>query len=216
MRLPTGRNCCGQATSVSSPLMGHMSSNSTAGNGGSIPAGGGVPRSDYLMLLAIREHDQGAMTELFDKYGSLVYSVAFRVLRDESQAQDIVQDVFFQTWRAPRDWPAGQGSLAAWFAVVARNRAVDMLRRRRYTETVDDVVFASPVNVETETERFTLINRMRTEMESFPPEQQESLELAFFEGLTHAEISDRTGDSLGTIKTRIRLGLNRLRKSMGR
>jgi RNA polymerase sigma-70 factor (ECF subfamily) len=196
--------------------MGHMGSNSAAGTGGNIPGGGDVPRSDYSLLLAIREHDQGAMTELFDKYGSLVYSVAFRVLRDESQAQDIVQDVFFQTWQSPREWPGGQGSLAAWFAVVARNRAVDVLRRRRYTEDVNDVIFVSPINVETETERLALMERVRAEMESFPPEQQISLELAFFEGLTHAEISDRTGDPLGTIKTRIRLGLNRLRKALDR
>lgn len=196
--------------------MGSVHSNPAAGNGDPARGIGAEPRSDYSLLLAIREHDQGAMTELFDKYGSLVYSVAFRVLRDDSQAQDIVQDVFFQTWQSPRDWPGGQGSLAAWFAVVARNRAIDVLRRRRFSETVDEVVLASPGNFETKAEHLALLDRVRAEMENFPPEQQKSLELAFFEGLTHAEIADRTGESLGTIKTRIRLGLSRLRKALVR
>ncbi|MFT4111870.1 RNA polymerase sigma factor [Silvibacterium sp.] len=181
-----------------------------------MPAEGTGVRSDLSLLLAIRKRDQGAMTELFDKYGSLVYSVAFRVLRDESQAQDVVQDVFFQTWQSARDWSGEQGSLAAWFAVVARNRAIDLLRRRRYTDNVDEVILASPCNVESEAERIELVARVRTELQSFPPEQQKLLELAFFEGLTHAEIAERTGDPLGTIKTRIRLGLNRLRKALGR
>jgi len=194
--------------------MARFDSNPAATNGGHAP-GNGAARSDYSLLLAIREHDQQAMTELFDKYASLVYSVAFRVLRDDSQAQDIVQDIFFQTWQVSREWPAGQGSVAAWFAVVARNRAVDMLRRRRFSDTVNEVIFVSPINVETEAARLALMSRVRAEMETFPPEQQKSLELAFFEGLTHAEIADQTGDSLGTVKTRIRLGLNRLRKALG-
>jgi RNA polymerase sigma-70 factor, ECF subfamily len=181
--------------------------------GSQIPGAGS--RSDDSLLLAVRQHDAAAMAELFDKYGSLVFSVAFRILHDEQQAQDIVQDIFFQTWMSPREWTRGQGSLGGWFAVVARNRAIDVLRRRRFTETVDEVVLASPLDVEVEAERSRLIDRVRAEMESFPPEQQRSLELAFFEGLTHAEIADRTGDSLGTIKTRIRLALNRLRKALG-
>jgi RNA polymerase sigma-70 factor, ECF subfamily len=155
------------------------------------------------------------MTELFDKYGSLVYSMAFRVLRDESQAQDVVQEVFFQTWRSPRDLTGVQDSLAAWFAVVARNRAIDLLRRRRYTDNVDEIILASPTNVESDAQRIELMGRVRAELESFPPEQQQTLELAFFEGLTHVEIAERTGEPLGTIKTRIRLGLNRLRKAFG-
>jgi RNA polymerase sigma-70 factor, ECF subfamily len=196
--------------------MSGMHPNPAADNDDPVHGNGAESRSDYSLLQAVREHDQQAMTELFDKYGTLVYSVAFRVLRDYSQAQDVVQDIFFQTWQSPREWPGTQGTLAAWFAVVARNRAIDLLRRRRFSETVDEVVLASVDNVETEAERLALLDRVRTEMVNFPPEQQKSLELAFFEGLTHAEIADRTGESLGTIKTRIRLGLSRLRKALVR
>ena len=168
--------------------------------------------SDEALLQGIRSNNQQAMAELFDRYGSLVYSVAFRVLRDAGQAEDVMQEIFFQTWQSPKQWSEGQGSLGAWFAVVARNRAIDTLRRRKFVDSVDDVVLPSASNLESETERNSLIEKVRHELKSFPSEQQYSLELAFFEGLTHAEIATKTGDPLGTVKTRIRLGLTRLRK----
>ena len=171
-------------------------------------------KSDEILLDGIRANDPQAMSDLFDRYGALVYSVAFRVLRDASQAEDVMQEIFFQTWKAPRNWVGGQGSFAAWLSVVARNRAIDILRRRKFSDSVEDVILISPGNLASETERNALIERIRIELKTLPSEQQQSLEMAFFEGLTHAEIAIRTGDPLGTVKTRIRLALMRLRKAL--
>ena len=98
---------------------------------------------DELLLTRVKGGDQGAMTELFDRYSGMVYSVALRVLNDPGQAEDVMQEIFFQVWRNPNAFVPGRGSLGAWLAVMARNRAIDSLRRRRPTDSVDDVVLAS-------------------------------------------------------------------------
>src|SRR4051812_5271236 len=83
--------------------------------------------ADALLLTHARDGDQRAMTELFDRYGTMVYSVALRVLHDPAQAEDVMQEIFFQVWRNPNSFVAGRGSLGAWLAVMARNRAIDSL-----------------------------------------------------------------------------------------
>jgi RNA polymerase sigma-70 factor (ECF subfamily) len=97
--------------------------------------------------------------------------------------------------------------------VVTRNRAIDLLRRRKLTDSVDDVVLASPINVADDAERNAMMEKVRGVLSNLPQEQRKSLELAYFEGLSHAEIASRTGDPLGTVKTRIRLALISLRKA---
>lgn len=154
------------------------------------------------------------MASLFDRYGGLVYSVGVRVLRDSSRAEDLLQDVFFQLWRNPGSFQSSRGSLGAWLLVVTRNRAIDMLRRRRPMESVDDYPISSKENLASEVERSTMMQKVRTVLTSLPPEQRNTLELAYFEGLTQTEISERTGDPLGTVKTRIRLALMSLRKAL--
>ena len=154
------------------------------------------------------------MTELFDQYSGMVYSVALRVLKDPGQAEDVMQEIFFQVWRNPDAFVAGGGSLGAWRAVLARNRAIDALRRRRPTDSVDDVVLASSSDLGSEIERNRMMERVREVMRNLPMEQQTSVELAFFEGLTHSEIAAETGDPLGTVKTRIRSALMTLRKAI--
>jgi len=155
------------------------------------------------------------MTELFDQYSGMVYSVALRVLNDPGQAEDVMQEIFFQVWRNPDAFVAGRGSLGAWLAVMARNRAIDSLRRRRPTDSVDDVVLVSQADIGSEVERNRMMEKVRGVLKGLPPEQQKSVELAFFEGLTHSEIAARTGDPLGTVKTRIRSALMTLRKAIG-
>ena len=154
------------------------------------------------------------MTELFDRYSGLVYSVALRVLNDPGQAEDVMQEIFFQVWRNPNAFVPGRGSLGAWLAVMARNRAIDTLRRRRPTDPVDDVVLASSCDLGSEVERNEMMEKVRVVLKDLPVEQQKSVELAFFEGLTHSEIATRTGDPLGTVKTRIRSALSSLRKAI--
>ncbi|MBB5062114.1 sigma-70 family RNA polymerase sigma factor [Granulicella mallensis] len=170
--------------------------------------------NDELLLERVRANDQGAMADIFDRYGSLVYSVSLRVLKDPGQAEDVMQEIFFQLWKNPNTFVQGRGSLGAWLAVVARNRAIDVLRRRKPTDSVDEVVLVSKTNISSEIERNIMVEKIRELMKSLPSEQQKSVELAFFEGLSHAEVAAKTGDPLGTVKTRIRLALISLRKAI--
>ncbi|HEY1965936.1 MAG TPA: sigma-70 family RNA polymerase sigma factor [Acidobacteriaceae bacterium] len=165
------------------------------------------------MLTRIGQHDENAMEEIFRRYSGPVYSVALRVLRDSGQAEDVLQEVFLQLWRKPAAFVQNRGSLGAWLVVIARNRAIDVLRRRKPSDSVDDVVLASTVNVADEAERNTMMAKVRRVIADLPMEQRKSLELAYFEGLSHTEIASRTGDPLGTVKTRIRQALISLRKA---
>ena len=169
---------------------------------------------DATLLVKVEQGDQLAMASLFDHYSGIVYSVALRVLRDAGQAEDVMQDIFIQIWKKPGAFVSGRGSLGAWLAVVARNRAIDSLRRRRPTDSVEDVVLASATDLGAEAERNALMEKVRVYMSQLPVEQRKSVELAYFEGMSHSEIAERTGDPLGTVKTRIRLALITLRKAM--
>lgn len=153
------------------------------------------------------------METVFRRYSGPVYSVALRVLHDTGQAEDVMQEIFLQLWRKPAAFIQGRGSLGAWLVVVTRNRAIDLLRRRKQTDSVDDVVLASPINVADDAERNAMMEKVRAVLVNLPQEQRKSLELAYFEGLSHTEIATRTGDPLGTVKTRIRQALITLRKA---
>lgn len=168
---------------------------------------------DIVLLSRIHRGDEAAMATLYDRYSRIVYSVALRVLRDAAAAEDVLQEIFMQVWRSPESFQSARGSLAGWLAVVARNRAIDTLRRKRPTEQVEDVVLAGPVNLADESERSLLVERARSVISKLPMEQRKTLEMAFFDGLTHAEIADMTGDPLGTVKTRIRSAVLALRKA---
>jgi RNA polymerase sigma-70 factor (ECF subfamily) len=170
--------------------------------------------SDDLLVHRVREKDANAMAKLFDRYAGMVYSVALRVLHDAGRAEDLLQDVFFQLWTKPESFIASRGSLGAWLLVVTRNRAIDILRRRRPTESVDDYPLASGVSPASEVERDAMMRKVSKALTALPAEQRNALELAYFEGLSQTEISERTGDPLGTVKTRMRLGLITLRKAL--
>jgi RNA polymerase sigma-70 factor (ECF subfamily) len=168
---------------------------------------------DASLLALVRNGDEQAMASLFDRYSKIVYSVALRVLRDPAAAEDVLQEIFMQVWRTPESFTSARGSLAGWLAVVARNRSIDTLRRRRPTDSVEDVVLASSSNIAVEVERSSLMERARGVIATLPGEQRKTLEMAFFDGLTHSEIAEMTGDPLGTVKTRIRSALLTLRKA---
>ena len=172
------------------------------------------PTDDAALLARVKQGEEQALSDVFHRYSGAVYSVALRVLHDTGQAEDILQEVFLQVWRNPGAFVQGRGSLGAWLVVVARNRAIDALRRRKPTDSVDDVILASPGNLADEAERNTMMEKVRVILRALPEEQRKSLELAYFEGLSHAEIAAATGDPLGTVKTRIRLALMSLRKAL--
>ena len=168
---------------------------------------------DATLLAGVQRGDEQAMASLFDRYSKVVYSVALRVLRDPASAEDVLQEIFMQIWRNPDSFSAARGSLGGWLAVVSRNRSIDALRRKRPTDSVDDVVLASPYNLADEAERNSLMERARGVIVNLPAEQRKTLEMAFYDGLTHSEIAEMTGDPLGTVKTRIRSALLTLRKA---
>lgn len=172
-----------------------------------------APLDDAALLLEVQSGDEQAMAALFDRYSRVVYSVSLRVLRDPSSAEDVLQEIFLQIWRNPESFAATRGSLGGWLAVVARNRSIDLLRRKRPTETVDEMMLPSTFNLAEESERTVMVERARVVMQQMPVEQRKTLEMAFFDGLTHAEIAEMTGDPLGTVKTRIRSALATLRKA---
>ncbi len=174
----------------------------------------GGTEQDGQLLDRVRRGDDQAMAALYDRYSKLVYSVALRVLRDPASAEDVLQDVFLGLWRRPERFVSARGSLGGWLAVVARNRSIDTLRRKRPSEPVEEVYLASSCNLADEAERNTLMQRARAIIMRLPLEQRKTLEMAYFDGLTHTEIAEITGDPLGTVKTRIRSALLSLRKEL--
>jgi RNA polymerase sigma-70 factor, ECF subfamily len=171
-------------------------------------------QGDDLLLELVCSRNQQAMADLFDRYGGMVYSVALRVLKNPEQAEDVMQEIFFQLWRKPEAFTRERGSLGGWLLVVTRNRAIDFVRRRKPSDSPEDVVLHSKTNLASETERNLLMVKVRDHLNSLPPEQQQTLNMAYFEGLSHTEIAEQTGDPLGTVKSRIRQALIGLRKAL--
>ena len=167
------------------------------------------------LISAIRSSDEHAMAQLYDRYSSIVYSVALRVLADTAAAEDVLQEVFMQLWRSPGLFDSSRGNLAPWLAVISRNRAIDTLRKRKPESDIADVVLSVEPDLAGDAERSRAMEKVRSALAQMPPAQRSALEMAYFEGLTHTEIASKTGEPLGTIKTRIRGGLLALRKAFG-
>lgn len=167
--------------------------------------------SDATLVSAIASGDEGAMGQLYDRYSPIVYSTALRVLRDAGMAEDLLQEIFMQLWRNPAAFDSKRGTLGPWLAAITRNRAIDWLRRRRPETPSTDVALSIEPDLASQTELALSIGKIRTMLDSMPTTQRDALEMAYFEGLTHTEIAARTGQPLGTIKTRIRSGLLALR-----
>jgi RNA polymerase sigma-70 factor (ECF subfamily) len=169
---------------------------------------------DVKLVTAIRSGDESAMAVLYDRYSSLVYSVALRVLGDTGVAEDVLQEVFMQLWRNPGLFDSSRGNLAPWLAVITRNRSIDSLRKRRPETDIDEVVVSVEPDMAGAAERGRAMEKVRGALGLMPLPQRSALEMAYFEGLTHTEIAAKTGEPLGTIKTRIRAGLLALRKAI--
>lgn len=167
--------------------------------------------TDTMLVSAIRSGDQAAMSQIYDRYSGIVYSVALRVVGDTGLAEDILQEVFIKLWRNPEIFDSSRGSLAGWLAVMARNRAIDTVRKKRPETEITDAVAAPDMSGQAE--RGIVLGKIRSALGGMPAPQRSALEMSFFEGLTHSEIADKTGEPLGTIKTRIRAGLLALRKA---
>ena len=188
----------------------------------------GVDRAadDAVLMEALGRGDIQALEQLYDRYSALVFSVSLRVLHDPQLAEDVVQEVFLRLWRQPASFDPGRGRFISWLMSVTRNRALDELRRvsrRNRSEDQEDDE-SNPLDALATSDRMDdpalgaelreQREAVRTAMTRLPPEQRRAIELAYFSGLTQAEISDVTGDPLGTVKTRIRLGMRKLRDAL--
>jgi RNA polymerase sigma-70 factor, ECF subfamily len=172
--------------------------------------------SDNALIDRISQRDETALSELYDRYAGMLTSVLNRITHDEQASEEILQDVLYQLWRAPERFDASRGSLPGWLLVIARNRAISRLRKKNPAagEELTEGAVALPFNLETAVSQQQLLGRVRGAMEALPNEQRALVELAYFEGMTHSEIAARTGDPLGTVKTRIRTAMESLRRTL--
>jgi RNA polymerase sigma-70 factor, ECF subfamily len=171
--------------------------------------------TDSRLIERMANGDHDAFAGIYDRYASLVYAVAVRVLQDRMAAEDVVSDVFLQLWRSPGSFDEQRGKLASWLAVITRNRAVDALRKRR-VEREDPLEDAPPAQIAIADDSHYAADFQKAQklMSALPAEQRRVLELAFLDGFTQSEISEKLGQPLGTVKSRIRNGLLALKKAM--
>jgi RNA polymerase sigma-70 factor (ECF subfamily) len=177
---------------------------------------------DAAAMRRMAAGEGAALAELYDRHARVMFSLAFRVLRDQGDAEEVVQDVFAQAWRQAARYDTTRGVVVAWLLMMTRSRAIDRLRTRRGVPTLREETPAVLRDLPDGTAPADLallsveqVARVRAALEDLPALQRTAIELAFYEGLTHAEIAARLEQPLGTVKTRIRLGLLRLRTAIG-
>jgi RNA polymerase sigma-70 factor, ECF subfamily len=171
--------------------------------------------SNELLMLEIAACSEVALKELYKRFSKQIYSLARRMLREESAAEDVTQDVFVKIWQKALDYSNLKGAVSTWVMTIAHHSTVDAIRRRATQETVvleDGELERYPV--EHDDERLEQVTVSRA-LESLEPGERGLIELAYFEGLSHSQLATRTGIPLGTIKTRLRLGLQKLKAALG-
>jgi RNA polymerase sigma-70 factor (ECF subfamily) len=168
------------------------------------------------VIRGMAEGDRRALGTLYDHYAQLVFNLAIRIVRDEADAEEVVQEVFWQAWRDAGRYDATRGSPEAWLLTMARTRAIDVLRSVRRTRQNVAALRPAPAAGPGEGARELAERRqlIADVLEALPAAQREALELTYYEGLTQGEIASRTGTPLGTVKSRIRMGLIRLREAL--
>ena len=177
----------------------------------------GIESPDSLLLERIGRGEEGALAELYDRHAARVHGLITRILSDPEEAEDILQEVFLQVWRNPGQYEPGRADVSAFLVVLARSRAIDRLRalRRRgqgRSVEIGEVPIASDEDLE-QTAGLLEEGRMaRRILSGLPAEQRRALELAYFEGYTQSEIAEITASPLGTVKTRLRQGMMKLRE----
>lgn len=178
---------------------------------------------DDELVAALVDGRLDGLERLYDRYASLVFSVAVRVLNDRQLAEDVTQEVFLRLWRRPWSFDPARGRFRSWLMSVTRNRAIDerrrVVRRLRSEDGNDEAAAAAPGperfhDPQLETVLAEERRTVREAMTRLPPAQREVIELAYFGGLTQVEIAAQTSEPLGTVKTRIRLGIQKLREAL--
>ncbi|MBI3967040.1 MAG: sigma-70 family RNA polymerase sigma factor [Chloroflexi bacterium] len=176
---------------------------------------------DEELVLRLVEQDDMALAALYDRHSRVVYALSLRLLSEPEAAEEVVQEVFLRLWRQPTSYDPQRGLLLPWLLSVTHHRCIDELRRRRRSAPIESIANVAPLADERTdpadqawlTERREVV---RSALLTLPAEQRRALELAYFGGLTQREVAEHTGEPLGTIKTRIRLGMIKLREVLVR
>lgn len=162
--------------------------------------------------------DETALSELYDRYQAVMYGLAVRITNDASLAQDAVQEAMVGIWRNATRYAAGRASVRTWLLSITHHRAVDIVRRRRTTMQLPDSEVGEPAlttpDVWPEVSRALDRDTVQQAMNGLPDAQRQTIAMAYFDGLTQLEIADRTGVPLGTVKSRVRLGLAQMRRTL--
>ena len=177
--------------------------------------------TDRLIVRRMAGGDHVALGELYDRHARLLYSLALRILRERGDAEDVLQEAFSQVWRQAGRFEAGRGTVVGWLVTVTRSRALDRLRQRRaqpegladfdrLAESLPDPARALDLHLATSEQAA----RVRQALAALPDDQRIPLELAYYEGLSQSEIATQLRTPLGTVKTRMRLALRRLRDAL--
>lgn len=173
--------------------------------------------TDEQLVVLVARDESWALAELYDRYVRLVFSLAIKVLNDSGNAEEVVQEVFTKVWRGARAFDADRGKFSSWLIGITHHQCIDELRRRRVRPISESLAESPQIELASDDDPALAAElafertRIRSALERIPAEQRQVIELAFFEGLTHREIADRCGDPLGTVKTRVRLGMQKLR-----
>ncbi len=181
--------------------------------------------SDAELIALAARGDERAMATLYDRYGGVLYAVAYRIVGQRADAEEVVVEAFAQAWRDAPRFEAARGSVAGWLTMIGRSRALDLVRARTRRERITASAAADrpdsplamgdwrgdPAGAVDHAERRV---RVREALETLSPPQREAIELAYFEGLSQSEIAERLREPLGTIKTRVRLGMQKLRECL--
>lgn len=188
-------------------------------------ASGPAPAGDTGLIARAAGGDERAMAALYDRYGQVLYAVAFRIVGQRADAEEVVLDSFAQAWREATRFEAARGSVAGWLTTIARSRALDLVRARSRRERITATAAAerpdsSPamggwrVDPSSGVDHAERRTQVRLALEALSPPQRRAIELAFFEGLSQSEIAEVLQEPLGTVKTRVRLGMQKLRECL--
>jgi RNA polymerase sigma-70 factor (ECF subfamily) len=176
---------------------------------------------DRLAVDRMAQGDTSSLAVLYDRHARAIYSLAIRILSDAAEAEDVVQDVFTQAWRQASRYDAARAPVAGWLLIITRARSLDRLRRRRSRITATELDERTPhprdpdPNQELQAITAEQAERLRGALGALPDGQRTAIELAYYQGLTQTDIAERLQQPLGTIKTRIRTGLLKLRAALG-
>ena len=177
-------------------------------------------RADRAVLARVADGELQALDALYERYKTMAYSIAYRITNDASLAEDVVQDAFLGAWRNAARYVEGRGSVKTWLLSIVHHRAIDAVRRRRPTTGLPEHEAVPPAplrlpDVWAEVSANLDAERVRAALAVLSDVQREAIELAYFGGLTQTEVAERTGTPLGTVKSRMRLGLLALRRELG-